>query len=211
MEKYFKYNKKLKDQMVKKWINSQKSWRVRKNIAGVLFVLGVLIIVSFCLVVTIGTKGADVGATVGNLAIAFGTGLIFGCIPIFVGQAVYIKGKRKFGEPYISMTNEFLFINDSGFQLGFHNTANKLNQSMDVYQIANENITRIYYDQDLNLLTIIGSAELIAYDDLSIKRINYANSQRKFYNNSPFSFILAFDEQQEFLDEIIRRSTYKEG
>ena len=47
--------------------------------------------------------------------------------------------------------------------------------------------------------TIIGEAELLAYDDYAGNRLNHQKSQRKFYNNSPYQILMSFDEEQEIV------------
>ena len=70
---------------------------------------------------------------------------------------------------------------------------------MDVYRIALENINAVNYDREFHIVTIIGEAELLAYDDYAGKRLNHQKSQRKFYNNSPYQIIMSFDEEQEIV------------
>lgn len=126
-------------------------------------------------------------------------GFIFGCIPFFIGQAIHTKSKKEYGRPFCRMTREFLCADDKGIQFGYHSTENKYTDSMDVYQILYEDINRVNFDSKHNIITIVGCGNLTAYDDYSTKRINHDLSGRKFYGDSCYSFILAFDEQDEFL------------
>ena len=74
---------------------------------------------------------------------------------------------------------------------------------MDVYRIPIENLNAVNYDSTYHILTIIGQGELISYDDYPSRRINYYNSQRRFYGNSSYSILMAFDEEQIVVDIIM--------
>ena len=71
---------------------------------------------------------------------------------------------------------------------------------MDIYSISSNSISAININGDI--LTIIGKGKLISYDDITKKRVNWQNSQRKFYSNTPYSILLAFDERKEIIERI---------
>ena len=58
---------------------------------------------------------------------------------------------------------------------------------------------KVNYDREFHIVTIIGEAELLAYDDYAGNRLNHQKSQRKFYNNSPYQILMSFDEEQEIV------------
>ena len=202
MTKYYKFDRKLKKRMLSKWLNSQKKHKVNRIIGYALYAVAAAICVGCYVFVT--SRATDIGQP---RALSFGmigffVGVIFGSIPFAIGQAVINKSKKEYGRPYCRMTREFLYVDDKGIQFGYHNTENKYTASMDVYQILYEDINRVTYDETYNIVTIMGCGQLIAYDDYSSHRINKALSERKFYADSCYSFILAFEEQTEFLNLI---------
>lgn len=98
---------------------------------------------------------------------------------------------------------------DDGIELLYHNKTSKYWGSMDVYRIPIENINAVLYDSNFHILTIIGEGELLSYDDFSTKRINHQNSQRKFYNNSPYAFMTLFEKEEEIVTAIQNVARHK--
>lgn len=98
------------------------------------------------------------------------------------------------------MVGEFLYTNEYRVQFGYHNVEEKNSESMYVYRIPYEEITAVHFDEQYQMVTIIGAGEMLAYDDMAKKRVNQMKSQRKFYSNSPYSFILYIEEQDEFFE-----------
>lgn len=68
---------------------------------------------------------------------------------------------------------------------------------MNMYRIPIENINAVRYDQQYHIITIIGEGEVIAYDDYENKRINHYTSQRRFYSNTPYYIISAFEDEMQ--------------
>ena len=64
-------------------------------------------------------------------------------------------------------------------------------------KISIENINAVRYDATYHIVTIIGQGELLSYDDYPSKRLNHQNSQRRFYSNSPYSILTAFNEEEK--------------
>lgn len=209
MIKYYKFVPELKKQMLKKWLNSQKKFRIARVVSIIFYIVAILVCVGCFMVVALLSNDGVGHSALSSNAIGLITGFLFGLIPFSIGQVVYNKSKNEYGRPYCRMTNEYLCTDEKGIQFGYHSTENKYTESMDVYQILYEDITHIDFDEAHNIVTIVGSGELLVYDDISTKRINRQLSGRRFYSNSPYSFILAFEEQREFLD-LIRSQKNKE-
>ena len=210
MTKYYKYNPKLKKEMLSKWLNSQEKYRKARVVAYIFYIVAIVICVGCC--VYVATQSNDVGqsnalsfATIGLLV-----GIVFGSIPMAIGQVVINKSKNEYGRPYCRMTREFLYVDDKGLQFGYHNTQNKYTASMDVYQILYKDINRVNFDDVHNIVTIMGYGELIAYEDYLSGRKNIRLSGRKFYSDSCYSFILAFEDQKEFLDLINSKKNWED-
>ena len=70
---------------------------------------------------------------------------------------------------------------------------------MDVYRIPIENINAVRYDPTYHMVTVIGQGELLSYDDYSTRRLNHQNSQRRFYSNSPYYILNAFDKEDDVI------------
>lgn len=210
MTKYYNFNSKIKKQMLSKWIKSQKKYKKGRIIANIFYAIASIICIGCCVFIT--TQSNDVGQ---HMALSFtAIGLLVGCffasIPFAIGQVIINKCKREYGRPYCRMTREFLYTDDEGIQFGYHSTENKYTASMDVYQILYEDINRVDFDEVYNIVTIMGCGELIAYDDYTTKRVNRRLSERKFYSDSCYSFILAFDDKKEFLELINNRKNRKD-
>lgn len=200
MTKYYKFDPKLKKKMLSKWLNNQSKHKRNRIISYVLYGSALLICIGCYVFVT--SRAVDVGQSkaLSFAAIGILVGVIFGSIPLAIGQVVLNKSKAEYGRPYCRMRREFLYADDKGIQFGYHNTENKYTASMDVYQILYDDINRVTYDDTHCIVTIMGCGELIAYDDYSANRINRALSGRKFYSDSCYSFILAFEDRVEFLN-----------
>ena len=209
MTKYFKYTPKQKKQMLSKWLNSQKKYRTARLVAYILYALAVTVCIGCCIYIS--SQATDVGQSkaLSFTAIGLLVGLVFGSIPLAIGQVVINKSKAEYGRPYNRMTKEFLCVDDAGIHFGYHNTQNKYTASMDVYQIKFEDLNGFRFDEEFNIISIMGCGELIAYDDYSLGRVNQNLSGRKFYSNSWYSFILAFEDQNEFI-ELLNSKTRQE-
>lgn len=186
-----------------------KRHKANRTIGYVLYAIAIVVCVGCYVFVT--SRSTDVGQAkaLSFEMIGLFVGVIFGCIPLAIGQVVINKSKKEYGRPYCRMTREFLYVDDKGIQFGYHSTENKYTASMDVYQILYEDINQVTYDEMYNIVTITGCGELIAYDDYSTHRINRALSERKFYSNSSFSFIFAFEDRTEFLNLIKSKKNWE--
>ncbi len=197
MTKYFKYDPELKKRMLSKWLNSQKKFRISRAVSCTLYVLAAFVCFA-CFGIFEFT------------AVGLVTGAIFGIIPLTIGQVVFNKSRSECGRPYNRMTKEFLCVDDMEIQFGYHNTQNKYTASMDIYQIQFEDINKFKFDEEYNIVSIMGCGQLTVYDDYSLGRINRSLSERKFYSNSWYSFILAFEEQHEFLELLNRKKKWED-
>ncbi|MDY2630693.1 MAG: hypothetical protein SOV85_04985, partial [Clostridium sp.] len=54
-------------------------------------------------------------------------------------------------------------------------------------------------NQEYHIITMIGVAKQTAYNDMQKKIIDEERSQRRFYSNSPYEIMLAFDEEEEIV------------
>ncbi|WP_291631271.1 hypothetical protein [Clostridium sp.] len=126
-------------------------------------------------------------------------GLAFAMIPFFIGQSIDISGKKEAGSLFSEIKREYLLISNKGIQFGYHDTEYENNDNMSIYEIQSENLNAIIYDQEYHIITIIGEAKQTSYDDMQRKIINEEGSQRKFYSNSPYEIMLAFNEEEEIV------------
>lgn len=133
-------------------------------------------------------------ATIGAGA---GVGLAMAVIPFAFARPISAKAKKSCGLPYTGREQECLVIYEDGVELFFHNAASRYSESMDVYRIPIENINAVCYNVTYHIVTIIGQGELLSYDDYPSKRLNHQNSQRRFYSNSPYSILTAFNEEEK--------------
>ena len=139
------------------------------------------------------------GKIVGTLA-----GSIFLFIFVIVSEFIRNKAIKGWGSPYSEMEKEFVHLEKAGVEFAYHDVLNRYPTSMDVYEIYYEDMNDLSYDPKLMLLSITGVAQLIVYDDFNGGRINHYKSQRRFYPESVYSFILATDEAENIIREIER-------
>lgn len=197
MDLYYVMDADLKKKYLNEWLKKQVPYQKRVNVGKVLKIIGLIVFLFLELFFVRSTINS--GALLVGIGAGFGVGTIFGCIPFFIGQSIVIKAKKEYGVPYIKMEKEYLSISNEGIQFGYHNMDSRYTDSMDIYQISKEEINAIRIDQLNKIVTIIGTGHLTAYDDILSKRINYEKSKRRFYSNSPYSFILGFDKNDEVI------------
>lgn len=188
-------NKKLKKAYLKSWLCKNPEYLKKKRFSNILEIFGGILVVVFTVIF-----GAGSGFSISDIAIGFGVGIIIGCIPFIIGVSVGIKAIYEYGAPFSREEKEYLLISDDELEFGSSNVDNKYKESMDIYSISAKAISAININGDI--LTIIGEGKLISYDDITEKRINWENSQRKFYSNTPYPILLAFDEREEIVERI---------
>lgn len=187
----------VKKMNLNKWVESQSDYKKKKKLA-MLFRTVAFVVLLICILL-------PVLLLIGNDAIYKGLlagiiiGLIFASIPFFIGGSIKRKAFNEFSFPFGNIEKECLKVYEDGIEYLYHNASSDFSESMDVYRIALENINAVNYDREFHIVTIIGEAELLAYDDYAGKRLNHQKCQRKFYNNSPYQIIMSFDEEQEIV------------
>lgn len=190
-------NNSLKKRYMLKWLISNEKYNKKKKISNILKIIGVCLFI-----IIIGTIFMEFGFILEFIGIGCGLGFIVGCIPFIIGTSIDIKAINEYGAPFIKREKEYILISEEQIEFGFSNTNNKYEFSMDIYSIKKENISAINVDGPV--LTIIGAGEFISYDDINTKRINNVNSQKKFYYNTPYSILMAFDKKDEIIESIKR-------
>ena len=187
----------IKKKNLKKWVKSQAGYKKKMIIVMLFRAVALILLIVFggvpalCLLEDEGIFGA---IFLGGLV-----GLSFAVIPFFIGDSFRIKAFKEFSYPFANIEKECLKIYEDGIEYLYHNTSSNFYESMDIYRIALENINAVKYDKEFQIITIIGEAELLAYDDYAEKRLNHIRSQRKFYSNSPYQIIMSFKEEQEIV------------
>lgn len=188
----------LKRLYLKKWVESQSAYKKRSKLA-MIFKIIALVVLSLCIALPFFTligndaliKGVIAGAAVG---------FIFSLIPFSVGNSIKRKAFHEYSFPFGNIERECLKFYEDGIEYLYHNASSRFPESMDVYRIALENINAVNYDNEMHIITIIGEAELLAYDDYAEKRLNHQKSQRKFYSNSSYQIIVSFEEVQQIVE-----------
>lgn len=197
MGKRYIVNNGLKKTYLESWLCLNPEYLRRKKISNALKLFGGILVA--IIVVVFGFNSAFSGV---GLVAGIGLGVIIGCIPYIIGTSIGIKAVSEYGAPFSKREKEYLLISDGELEFGFQNVDNKYKESMDIYSISACAINAINVNGDV--LTLIGEGKLTSYDDIISKRINLSNSQRKFYDNTPFSILLAFDERDEIVNCIKR-------
>lgn len=186
--------------ILKNWIQSKEEYKKKIKRVNIIRLIS-LIMVIVCAIgqtVLLWDEETIVTDLFGGLA----AGLVVAAIPFFISQSIKVKAIKEYGFPFVKMEQECLILYDDGLEFLYHNNSNQYSESMDVYRIAKENINAVRYDSIYSVITIIGEGELIAYDDYVSKRVNHQNSQRKFYGNSPYTFMISFDNDKKIVEAI---------
>lgn len=191
-------NSKLKKQKLVTWIKKNRTQRYYISMT-IQIVLFFIVIGIFCGLTYYGIQYESTD----GIVLCLGVAVIFD--GILLGMADLIKKKTilRLGRPYSKMESECVnLIDDIGLEFYYHDVLKNSQTTMDVYLIYYEDIMDLDYDEDTMLLTITGKAQLIVYDDFAHRRINQEKSQRRFYNDSKYSFILAFDDAKTILSNL---------
>lgn len=193
MKRIFYGVKNKKTTYIKEMVKSKNEFKKKQNIVRVFKIIALLVLIvciAFPTVLFINNEA------IGSSIIAGGiVGIIFASIPFFIGDNIRIKAFKEYGTPFVNMKQEHLIIYDDGVEYLYHDRTNKYPESMNVYSIPIENINAVRYDPKYHMITIIGEGEFIVYDCYKTKRINNYKSQRKFYSNSPYDIISAFEDE----------------
>ena len=198
MEKHFFIVEKKKKQYIKKWLYSVSEYRSKEKIVKLLYAISVML---FALHVGAPTISFLLGrCNAATIWAGVGVGFAMAVIPFAFAKPISAKVKKSCGLPFTGRMQEHLVLYEDGIEFFFHNVDSRYLESMDVYRIPIENLNAVNYDSTYHILTIIGQGELISYDDYPSRRINYQNSQRRFYGNSSYSILMAFDEEQLAVD-----------
>lgn len=195
MGKRYIGNKTLKKAYLKSWLSKNPKYLRKKRLSNILKVFGGILTVVIALIFIVGSSFSSVGFVTG-----IGAGAIIGFIPYCIGVSVGIKAMYEYGAPFSREEKEYLLLSDDELEFGSSSVDNKYKESMDIYSISANAISAININGDI--LTIIGKGKLTSYDDITEKRINWENSQRKFYSNTPYPILLAFDEREEIVERI---------
>ena len=191
-------NSKLKKQKLVTWIKKNRTQRYYISMT-IQIVLFFIVIGIFCGLTYYGIQYESTD----GIVLCLGVAVIFD--GILLGMADLIKKKTilRLGRPYSKIESECVnLIDDIGLEFYYHDVLKNSQTTMDVYLIYYEDIMDLDYDEDTMLLTITGKAQLIVYDDFAHRRINQEKSQRRFYNDSKYSFILAFDDAKTILSNL---------
>ena len=210
MERVFNIDKKLKKKYLKEWAKTQEGYKWRSCIYVILKALSAIIFLGLLLPFTCLTYGTD-SFLVGMLS-GLGTGAVFGFIPFVIGQSVGIKAVEKCGTPFSNRTNESILVADEGIEFRYHNKnmPDGYDTSMDVYQIVREDVRVIPINAEMHIAIIIGKGNLTVYDDIISKRVNVRRSEARFYEDSQWQILLAFENNEELI-QLLKNYTRRES
>ncbi len=196
-EKYYTINTDLKKKLLKKYINNQsgyKNWSITGNFLKILAVVLFIAMIYIFIIPELNTEDLLNGIILGLVS-----GSLFFCISFVIGHVIKLSGDNKYGGSYIVEDREFLIISEERVKAGYHEKNSELPDSWGVYEISKENMNAVIYDSENHIIIFIGEGKLTLYDDMQRKIINEKRSQRKFYENSPYEIMLAFDEEEEIV------------
>lgn len=197
-ETYYEIDDKKFQQLAKNWYTQKTAWKMLRLLSWFFLLAGVASIVV--------VAGIAFQPPVPDIKIALMIAPM-GFIPAFplfcFAYVTKSQAVRQLGKPFTSMSRIFLVSDDSGFRFGYHDCYDfDRRGSALVHQIAYANIHHVEVDQDLHLFTVVGRTERVEYIDLSLNVIDYQFTSGQFGNRASFSFFLALENEQEFLDEL---------
>lgn len=196
---YFTFDPALKKKLLAHIAHSSPAFRKRRILSLILELLGFMIVVGG--VVFFSTSAGEQGHTAVPLPILGAlTGIVVGCIPFLFGRLAYHTGVREGTWPYSLQESEFLRIGDVGVEFGYHEVGSQDEGSMVVYQIPYENILNYNFSPDSGEMTIVGQGKLIFYRDYVAGKLAADQDGRRFYSNTPYTFLFAFQERERFLN-----------
>ena len=191
----FCISEKMKRRYLNQWLRTIPEYQQKRRRVCALYVASaILLLVHILFPFVTFLKGA---CSINTIWAGVGVGLAMASIPFAFARPLSAKAKMSCGLPYTGREQECLVIYEDGVEFFFHNAASRYSESMDVYRIPIENINAVRYDTTYHIVTIIGQGELLSYDDYPSKRLNHQNSQRRFYSNSPYSILTAFNEEEK--------------
>ena len=195
-EKYYTVNTDLKRKLLKKYISNKSAYKTKHLINKILKLISLIIVIGMAWWFFTGSYDEQKweGLYMGTMI-----GLAFASIPFFIGQYFEINGRKDAGSPFNEMEREYILISDEGVQFSYHDTEDENDDNMTVYEIKTENLNAVVYNQEYHIITMIGVAKQTAYDDMQKKIIDEERSQRRFYSNSPYEIMLAFNEEEEIV------------
>lgn len=195
-EQYWEFDQKAFKEIADRLCNEKTGWKILKVVSLLFGIAGMLSLVGPQMTVS----GQDLEGRV----ILLGAGIIMGCIFFLLGWLTWTLGKRKFGDPFTSMREVFLYANESGIQFGYHDTRDPRNpRSMQVWQIAYSNIARVNRKEDL--VTVTGRVELVEYQDMTANRIKSSYTKGQLGDMGAFSFPDCILKEESFWAELEKR------
>ncbi len=120
---------------------------------------------------------------------------------------IYREYIEKIGEPFGIRKNKTLRIYESRLEYSYQRFITK---RVFVYTILFDELNRVTYEEDYNVLTLTGVAEKVQYEDNMRSEVVPEYNPRVFFRDSRFSFILAFEEKEEII-ALLKSKQKKEG
>lgn len=203
----YKYKKWEDRKYVRKWCSRKKGYYV---VTIILLVLTPFIWIPFF------TNAIDILNTEINIYLGQSRGqqikeiIESAILPWLLNEVLYIIYKtyrKKYGDPFDVRKNKTLKIYDSRLEYTYQEL---LTKRVTVYTILFEELNRVTYEEDYNVLTLTGVAEKVQYEDNMRSEIVPENNPRVFFRDSRFSFILAFEEKEEII-ALLKSKQKKEG
>lgn len=210
MSNSFYASPEMKKKYIKKWVASKSEYQQKHKTVQLLYAAALLVWITF-IIIFIVISLCNSKSLPSGIAIGAAVGAAFACIPFVIGNAIHHKAFLEYSSPFSSIKRECLCIYDDGVEYLYHNAANKQSVSMDVYRIPAENINAVSYDPEYHIITIIGKGELLAYDNYTEKQIDPINSQRRFFSNSPYDILAAFENEEQALQLLKRIAKRNNG
>lgn len=189
-----------KQQYLNQWIQTIPEYQRKRRLVNFLYILsGGLLLLHIFAAILIFLRG---DCAVDDFGVIVGLGTIIASIPFSFAVPISIKAKRSCGVPYSNRKEECLVLYDDGVEFIFHNCSSPYEGSKNVYRIPIENINAVRYDSKYHIVTIIGEGQLLWYDDYPSRRLNHQRSQRRFYSNSPYSILMAFENEKAAVEKL---------
>lgn len=198
-ERYYKVDEEAFKKLTKKWYRKKKSWKWLNLLFWFFILLGVAAIVN-TIVHILEPESISNPDIVLTFALC---GSIFAFVPFMFAYVTKSQAIRRVGKPYTAMRDIFLYTNYSGLQFGYHDRYDfKEAESAIVNQISYTNIHHVEVNETEHMVTVIGTTELVEYENLITGRTRFEFTSGQFGDMASFSFFNCFEDIQAFYDEL---------
>ncbi|MCL1853731.1 MAG: hypothetical protein FWF88_11995 [Peptococcaceae bacterium] len=202
MNTNYPFIKSKRKEYYSKWLNNHEKWKKRKIIVAIFYVVAAAVFIAVWVYLLLVEPFPYV--TINEILLVLLASTFCGMIPWFIGIALSMRWKSKYGAPFSHMRKEFLLVDEKGLEFGYIGKDWKweFHQRI-IYRIEYDSIINIDIDRDFHICTIRGYASLTPHGEGPLQE----NSSVEFPSWPPFYFLFSFDDQDGF-EQYVKGKVY---